>query len=170
MSPTTRPPPFPTASHDHGPCLARVVARAEAAFDQQKLRLTELRKQVLEEVASSHKAIGAYEVLERLAGKGGRRLAPISVYRALETLVGAGVVHRLESRNAFFACQTAHAGNRRQIVLACGTCGAVAEVPGPVVFNGISEAASSVGFVMERALVEVIGACEPCRSARCSSA
>lgn len=157
---------FPSPGHDHAPCLTEVVERAKEAFERQGLRLTDLRRDVLEEVAGSHKAVGAYEVLERLARKGGRRLAPISVYRALDTLVSAGVVHRLESRNAFFACHVAHAANRRQIVLACDRCGSVAEVSSPDVFDGIASAASAAAFAMERALVEVSGTCGPCRNGR----
>jgi Fur family zinc uptake transcriptional regulator len=153
---------FPVPDHDHTSCLADVIGRAAATFDRQGLRLTDLRRQVLEEVAASHKAVGAYEVLERLASKGGKRLAPISIYRALDALVAAGVVHRLESRNAFFACHVAHGGNRRQIVLACEQCGAVAEVSRPGVFDDIMAAASTVGFTMSHALVEVNGACAAC--------
>jgi Fur family zinc uptake transcriptional regulator len=152
--------------HDHGPCLAEVIERAEVAFRDQGLRLTELRRLVLEEVASSHKAIGAYDVLERLFAKEGRRLAPISVYRALDTLVAAGVVHRLESRNAYFACHVAHAANRRQIVFACEQCGAVAEVSEARVFDGIAEAADTLGFRMAQVLVEVSGACVACQGGR----
>lgn len=155
---------FPAPSHDHGHCVAEVVERAEAAFEAQGLRMTDLRRLVLEEVASSHKAVGAYDLLERLSVKGGRRLAPISVYRALDTLVGAGVVHRLESRNAFFACHSTHAANRRQIVLACEKCGSVAELPGGDVFDGIEAAARGVGFRMAQALVEVSGTCTACQS------
>jgi Fur family zinc uptake transcriptional regulator len=154
---------FPVPDHDHQPCVDGVVARAEAKFEQQGMRLTELRRHVLEEVASSHKAVGAYEVLERLARRDNRRLAPISVYRALDALVAAGLVHRLESRNAFFACHSAHASHRRHIVLACGACGTVVEMAAPEVFAGIVEAADAASFRVDQALVEVIGACEPCR-------
>lgn len=152
----------PDHDHDHGPCLSDAVARAEAVFAKQGLRLTPLRRDVLAEVAGSHKAVGAYEVLEQLARKGGRRLAPISVYRALESLVSAGVVHRLESRNAFFACHASHHVGRRQIVLACTVCGAVAEVADAGVFDGITVAAHAAGFRMDLALVEVMGACRHC--------
>ncbi|MGE0698046.1 MAG: Fur family transcriptional regulator [Hyphomicrobiaceae bacterium] len=161
-------PGFPVPGHDHEPCVASVVARAEAVFLRQGLRLTPLRRQVLEEVAASHKAVGAYDVLDHLARRGGRRLAPISVYRALDSLVEAGVVHRLESRNAFFACHAPHAGDRRQIVLACGRCGAVAEVAEPVVFDGIGAAAARAGFAVERAMVEVAGTCGACVAASSS--
>lgn len=156
---------FPVPDHDHQPCVAGVVARAEAEFERKGLRLTDLRRHVLEEVASTHKAVGAYEVLERLARKDRRRLAPISVYRALDALVAVGLVHRLESRNAFFACHAAHPSQRRHIVLACDGCGAVAEMAAPQVFDGIALVAGAAGFAVERSLVEVTGACGACGSA-----
>jgi Fur family zinc uptake transcriptional regulator len=156
---------FPEPGHDHEPCLAETVARAQSVFEGLGLRLTPLRRQVLEEVAGSHAAVGAYEVLERLAQKSGRRLAPISIYRALDSLVEAGVVHRLESRNAFFACHASHAAHRRHVVLACERCGTVAEVAGTGVFEAIAAAAVEVGFKPARAMVEVIGDCGRCGGA-----
>ena len=101
------------------------MERARQAFQNKGLKLTPLRQSVFREIAASHKAIGAYEVLDRLAVRG-ERLAPISVYRAIEALVAAGIVHRFESRNAFFACHAGH--EMRQLVLACEACGRVAEV------------------------------------------
>ncbi len=155
---------FPDPQHDHAPCVAETLERAEKIFKNNGLSLTPLRRQVLQEVAGSHTAVGAYDILERLAQKGGRRLAPISVYRALDSLVAAGMVHRLESRNAFFACHVSHAGDRRQIVLACETCSAVAEVPGGSVFDGIGAAAAASTFKPTRTLVEVIGVCGRCQA------
>jgi len=156
---------FPGPEHDHGSCLEVTLARAARAFEASGLRLTPLRLRVLSEIASSHQAIGAYEILDRLARKGGTRLAPISIYRALDALLGAGVVHRLESRNAFFACVVAHASERNQIVLACERCGMVAEVPGEPVFRGIVGAAETAGFVPSRSVVEVAGSCGRCSAA-----
>ena len=138
---------------------------AARSFESSGLRLTPLRVRVLEEIASSHHAVGAYEILDRLARKGSARLAPISVYRALDALLEAGVVHRLESRNAYFACLVPHAGDRHQIVLACERCGMVAEVPGEAVFQGIAEAARTAGFVPSRSMVEVAGSCGQCSAA-----
>ena len=156
---------FPSPDHDHGRCIAHTLQRAEATFEAKGLRLTPLRRRVLEEIAGSHHAVGAYDVLDRLARKGGRRLAPISVYRVIDVLLEAGAVHRLESRNAFFACHTPHAGDRRQIVLACEHCSLVAEVPGEPVFESIGNAAKSAGFVPSRSMVEIAGACKRCASA-----
>ena len=120
--PDAAPSGFPDPAHDHAPCLADMLSRAELAFENNGSRMTPLRRMVLQEVAGSHTAVGAYDVLDRLVRKGERRLAPISVYRALDSLVEVGMVHRLESRNAFFACHVSHAGDRRQIVLACDSC------------------------------------------------
>jgi Fur family transcriptional regulator, zinc uptake regulator len=153
---------FPDPEHDHGSCLEDTLARAEEIFAARGLRLTPLRRRVLEQIASSHTAVGAYDILERLAKPGERRLAPISVYRALDSLVESGLVHRLESRNAFFACHTPHAGDRRQVVLACETCGAVAEMASDAVFDGIAKISRKAGFVPARTMVEVIGTCARC--------
>lgn len=116
---------------------------------------------VLEEIAASHSAIGAYEILERLAGKG-QRLAPISIYRALEALLEAGVVHRLESRNAYFACHSAHSSGKTQIVLNCSKCGRVAEVGGDGVQTAIEAAVARAGFHATSSIVEVVGLCGDC--------
>lgn len=154
---------FPSPRHDHAPCVALALARAERAFEEKGLRLTDLRRRVLEEIAGSHHAIGAYDVLERLSRKGSR-LAPISVYRAIDALLSAGVIHRLESRNAFFACHATHTADRDQIVLACERCGRVAEVPGKPVFDAISSIAKEAAFKPVHTVAEVSGVCDDCQA------
>ena len=152
---------FPSPEHDHGSCLANTLARAQTAFEVHALKLTPLRRRVFEEIASSHDAVGAYVLLERLAKKGGR-LAPISVYRALDALLEAGVVHRLETRNAFFACHGRHDAARRQLYLVCQDCHAVAEVDAESTFLHIDDAAKAEGFQRNSAVVEVTGRCAHC--------
>ena len=150
---------FPAPGHDHDRCLAEAMERAHEAFRAKGLKLTPLRQSVFQEIAASHRMIGAYEVLDKLAARGDR-LAPISVYRAIDALVAAGLVHRFESRNAFFAC---HAGHQlRQLVLACEACGRVAEVDGDKVFAAIDTAAGSASFSAKGAVVEVWGLCATC--------
>jgi Fur family zinc uptake transcriptional regulator len=150
---------FPAPEHDHDLCLEEAMERAREAFRNKGLKLTPLRQSVFREIAASHKAIGAYEVLDKLAVKGDR-LAPISVYRAIEALVAAGIVHRFESRNAFFACHAGH--TMRQLVLACEACGRVAEVDADKVFGAIDKSADTAGFSAKGAVVEVWGLCATC--------
>jgi Fur family transcriptional regulator, zinc uptake regulator len=150
---------FPAPEHDHDQCLEEALERAREAFQNKGLKLTPLRQSVFREIAASHKAIGAYEVLDRLAIRG-ERLAPISVYRAIEALVSAGIVHRFESRNAYFACHAGH--EMRQLVLACEGCGRVAEVDADKVFSAIDGSAERAGFATKGAVVEVWGVCANC--------
>jgi Fur family transcriptional regulator, zinc uptake regulator len=153
---------FPAPGHNHGTCLHAAVDRAERAFDTKGLKLTALRRKVLHEIAGSHQAVGAYDILDKLARKGDR-LAPISVYRAIDALLAAGVVHRLESRNAFFACHASHAGAANQVILACETCGLVAEVNSDAIFQSLTKAAESANFKPQRRVVEMTGLCGHCQ-------
>ncbi len=77
----------------------------------------------------------------------GTRVAPISIYRAIDALLEAGVIHRLESKNAFFACRRMdHRTGRRPLFLSCENCGAVGEVDGQHIFDLIGEAANGAKF------------------------
>jgi Fur family transcriptional regulator, zinc uptake regulator len=136
-------------------------------FAEKNIRFTDLRRKVFEEIASTPTSVGAYEVLDRLARKG-TRLAPISVYRALDALLEAGVVHRLESKNAYFACRRLDKPRtgRRPMFMSCEKCGAVQEVDGDHIFKAIDEAAESVSFDPRVKFVEVSGTCLDCAGRR----
>ncbi|MDZ4842095.1 MAG: Fur family transcriptional regulator [Hyphomicrobium aestuarii] len=153
---------FPAPEHDHVACRDATLNRAREAFDARGLKLTDLRAQVFGEIAASHHAIGAYDIIDRLARQG-TRIAPISVYRAIDVLLAAGVVHRLESRNAFFACHASHSADRQHVILACATCGIVAEVAASAIFDAIDTAARSARFEPQTRMVEVSGLCAHCR-------
>lgn len=159
---------FPAPGQQNGKRLIQAVERAGRLFEQRNLRFTRLRQQVFEEIASIHTSIGAYEILDRLAAKG-VRLAPISVYRAIDALMDAGVIHRLESKNAFFACRRPEHGfekGKRPLVLACESCGAVAEVDSGRIFETISEMAEAAKFVPRVKFVEVSGLCPRCAGSK----
>ena len=100
--------------------------RAEERCRTQGGRLTPLRRRVLSLVWRSHRPVGAYQLRDQLAETGGSP-APMTVYRALEFLLQHGLIHRLQSRNAFVGCseQQAHAGGH---FLVCRCCDNVAEI------------------------------------------
>lgn len=156
-------PAFPEHDHNHGSCETALLDRAVQLFEARGMKLTDLRKRVLEEIAASHQALGAYEILERLSTKG-QRLAPISVYRAIDALHGAGLVHRLESRNAFFACHAHHDPARDQVILACERCGRVAEIESEQVFSALDALVSRARFEKRRTVAEVSGMCAACQA------
>ena len=96
--------PLAARPHDHSRCVSHALAEAEAICARQGLRLTALRKRVLELVWASHKPLGAYDILGVLSDEDGRRAAPPTVYRALDFLLENGLVHRIASLNAFVGC------------------------------------------------------------------
>ncbi len=149
-------------AHDHGACLVSALERARAAFGDKGMKLTPLRQRVFEEIAASHDALGAYDILDRMARKSGERLAPISVYRAIDALLAAGVVHRIESKNAFFACHAPHQGQERHIALVCERCQTVMEVSGAQIFTAIEAASAACGFKLSLAVAEGAGLCPAC--------
>ena len=152
----------PTAGGPADRRLAKAVERASQAFTEKNLRFTKLRQDVFQEIAATYTSIGAYDVLARLAEKG-TRLAPISVYRAIDALIEAGVIHRLESKNAYFACRRLdHATGRRPIFLACEKCNAVQEADAEGIFDTIDRVSRAANFQPRVKFVEVSGLCRNC--------
>jgi Fur family zinc uptake transcriptional regulator len=151
------------APHDHAACSGDALAAAEAVAAERGLRLTPVRRRTLEILLESHRALGAYEVLERLAAEGFGRQPPV-VYRALDFLVDNGLAHRVRRLNAFAACM--HPGEEHQpAFLICRSCKAVAEAPAARVRAALEAAAAEMGFVVERASLEAQGLCPCCREA-----
>jgi Fur family zinc uptake transcriptional regulator len=152
---------FPAPGHDHRQCVATLLAAAERLCNARKARLTEGRRRVLEIVAASHSAIGAYDIIDRLAERG-RRAAPVTVYRALDFLIDQGLVHRLASVNAYVACARPSDDHGAQFLI-CKRCRAVAEISSAAVDHAIVDGAGAAGFDISAPVVEVAGLCLNCR-------
>jgi Fur family zinc uptake transcriptional regulator len=155
--------PFPELHHNHSKCTADLLSRAERTCERRGSRLTTQRRDVLGCVARSHSAVGAYDIIERMAEQG-TRPAPITVYRALEFLLAHGLVHKIESRNAFVACSHSHEGQPAAMLI-CETCGTVAELDAPEIFAGLKSAADAQGFTGHQTVVEMTGLCSTCARA-----
>lgn len=149
--------------HDHARCTGDVLAGAERMAAEKGLRLTPVRRRTLEILLEAHRALGAYEVLERLAQDGFGKQPPVA-YRALEFLVENGLAHRVQRLNAFAACM--HPGEEHDAAfLICTGCNAVAEAPAARVRSVLEAAAAASGFRVERASIEALGLCPACRGA-----
>ncbi len=156
---------FPKPDHDHARCVEDTLTRAEEACEESGRRLTPLRRRVLEELAESHAPVGAYEIVDRLK-KGGDSTPAMSVYRALDFLVGEGLAHRIESRNAFLACNRGHDSEEVVMFLLCERCSIVAEVNSGELGRALARAANAVGFEPHAPVLEIKGLCEQCRRAK----
>lgn len=125
--------------------------------------LTKNQSWVLEKLEAAGAPLSAYTLLDQLREKGFR--APLQVYRALDALVKEGLVHRLESLNAFVACAEPHDHSHSMTTFAiCDTCGQVAELCDHDVSHRLEDWVRSTGFVPKHAVIEFRGICESCRS------
>jgi Fur family transcriptional regulator, zinc uptake regulator len=106
--------------------------------------------------------LSAYAILEELRAQGFR--APLQVYRALDKLVAAGIVHRLESLNAFVACR--HPDDDRHEAIAftiCEVCGKVNEATDDKLSRHLGQIVRGAGLLLRKSTVELRGVCRDCR-------
>lgn len=147
-------------AHDHARCSNAALDHAERLAREKGLRLTPVRRRALEILLEEHRALGAYEVLDRLASEGFGSQPPVA-YRALEFLVEHGLAHRIRRLNAFTAC--ANPGERHlPAFFICENCSAVAEAPVAAVRRAVEAAADGLGFQISRMNVEAVGTCPGC--------
>jgi Fur family zinc uptake transcriptional regulator len=137
--------------HDHRRCERQLLSEARQLCKARKLRLTSRRRQVLEILLASHQPLGAYGILAELNRPANvERIAPPIVYRALEFLMAEGLIHRIESRNAFISC--IHPGHRSAAqFLICRDCEQVAELES--IDSGLLSAADNLGFAVDHSVV-----------------
>lgn len=148
------------AAHDHGACVDEAMARASALCAERGAQLTPIREKVLRIVWRSHKPIGAYEVLDELS-RSHKSARPPTVYRALDFLMGEGLIHKIESLNAYLGCVEA-GGPHTSEFLICRKCGTAEEILDPKLDQALEAAARRAHFCIERKVVEVAGLCERC--------
>lgn len=162
--------PFAPPGHDHASCILAAVDAAETACARRGERLTPLRRRVLELVWRGHRPIGAYDLLALLQDERGR-VAPPTVYRALDFLCEQGLVHRLDSLHAFIGCghideHMADRGDGRHAAhfLICQDCGVAVEVRDGQLNGAISGLAGRAGFSIADQTIELSGCCADCRT------
>jgi Fur family zinc uptake transcriptional regulator len=148
--------------HNHKHCVREGMAAAESYCTAQGLRLTDIRKHVLELIWADHRPVGAYAILERLTQEG-HAPAPPTVYRALEFLTENGLVHRIESRNAFVAC--AHPGESGHVpaFFLCSSCDNAIEIEDASLNRALKRDAAQLQFQPSHHTLEIQGLCAHCQ-------
>lgn len=131
---------------------------------EKKLDLSPHSRTVLDLLHKQDKPLSAYDILDKLRAKGIK--APPTVYRALDALVQRGLVHRIESLNAFVACHDhADASHTKHIArfFVCRICGVVEEIHDQGLSTLIAGLGAKLAFHIEREILELIGLCHKCR-------
>lgn len=147
--------------HDHEACITSAMTLAESRCAARGVNLTAQRRQVLALVWRSHRPIGAYEILDALSAIDGKTVAPPTVYRALDFLAAHGLIHRVESLNAFIGCQNPKADHAAELFL-CRSCGSAFELDHSGVSAAIHAMAKTVGFSIDHQTIEITGQCRDC--------
>ncbi len=146
--------------HDHKQCVSEALGIAQRLCLSRGVQLTPIRQQVLELIWDSHKAVKAYDLLDRLKPLQ-HAAKPATIYRALDFLTEQGLIHRVESLNAFVGCNCS--GHQHELLLLiCKQCHDVEERPAPKVMTALSEEFSQAGFVTHSKAIEAHGICVNC--------
>ncbi len=148
--------------HDHNHCITTAMDTARTLCEQRGLRMTPVRRRVLELVWQNHKPTGAYDLLAQLSEEGFNS-APPTVYRALDFLLELGVVHRISSLNAFVGCD--HPGHEHDTgFFICKECGNATELPANEIKKLHETLVKKFSFSIETSNHELTGLCQNCKA------
>lgn len=126
--------------------------------------LTKNQSLVMGALTRSEGPLSAYTILDRLRDNGFR--APLQVYRALDKLVEFGLVHRLESLNAFVACSHPGCdGDETIAFMICENCGQVNEISDDPLAKRLKQLAGEASFALKKTTIELRGICKACHPA-----
>jgi Fur family zinc uptake transcriptional regulator len=115
---------------------------------------------VLELIWSSHKTVKAYDLLERIKPLQ-HTAKPATIYRALDFLIEQGLIHRVESLNAFIGCCCSERSHE-QLLLICKQCQQVEERPASAVMQALATELNLAGFTVHSKAIEIQGLCAKC--------
>ena len=158
---SAKPIPLGFEPHDHAACVSGALEAAEARCAAEGLRLTPVRRKVLELLLREHRALGAYAILDMLREAGFGSQPPVA-YRALDFLAEHGFVHKIERLNAFVACVHPNEQHAPAFMI-CRSCDAVAEAHSIPSRGALGVAAQAAGFEIEKTVMEAEGLSPACK-------
>ncbi|MCU0881887.1 MAG: transcriptional repressor [Hyphomonadaceae bacterium] len=127
---------------------------------RETLKLTSPRQKVFDVLRDAGRPLKPYDILRQLDQQG-TPAHPPTIYRALDFLTTAGLVHRLDSAGAFVACNHGAHG-ATAMLLVCQTCGAVDECDGAPFLAGVQHESAKRGFKPDLRILEIRGSCQAC--------
>lgn len=152
--------PVTPNNHNHALCVQSALAVAERLCHERGVQLTPIRQQVLALIWENHNAVKAYELLDRLKPLQ-NAAKPATVYRALDFLIEQGLIHRVESLNAFVGCNCP-SYQHEQLLLICNQCNEVEERSAPEVMRTLLAEINQAHFIVHSKAIEIHGICQKC--------
>ena len=130
-------------------------------MSQKQEHLSKNQKIVLDMIEKSNQPMKAYSILFNVQKKGIK--APLQVYRALDKLVEMGKIHKIESRNAFIACQNSSCQVAKATAFSiCEMCEKVTEINNSSLSKYLSNFKDKAGMKYSKYNLEFFGLCKKC--------
>ena len=148
--------PKQTDGHSH-------ASSADAFCARRGLRLTRVRRMVLNLLLEAGMPVKAYDILDALRHHAPKALTPASIYRALDYLLQEGLVHKVGTLNAYVACAECCPERHAPVfMLVCPGCRKSREVNDPALYQTIFSTMQRQGFQLQGDTVELTGICPGC--------
>ena len=123
--------------------------------------LTKNQQIIFDLIDKSSEPLKAYSILYNVQKKGIK--APLQVYRALDKLVEIGKIHKIESRNAFIACQNSSCQVSKATAFSiCESCEKVTEINNSSLSKYLSNFKDKAGMKYSKYNLEFFGLCKKC--------
>ena len=129
---------------------------------QKQEQLSKNQQIVLSIIEKAKGPLKAYSILYNVQKKGIK--APLQVYRALEKLIEIGKIHKIESKNAFVACQNSNCKVSKAAAFSiCESCEEVTEIDNSKISKYLSSFADRIGMKYKKYNLEFFGLCKKCK-------
>ena len=117
---------------------------------------------VLKLIEKAKGPLKAYSILYNVQKKGIK--APLQVYRALEKLIKIGKIHKIESKNAFIACNNSDCEISNATAFSiCDNCEKVKEIKNSNLSKYLSNFHDKTGMKYTKYNLEFFGLCKNCK-------
>jgi Fur family zinc uptake transcriptional regulator len=104
--------------------------------------------------------VKAYGLIEYMRARG-KRITPATVYRTLDFLLQNGLVHRVNSLNAYIACTGKHS-NHVLLVFTCSECQKTTEIDDQALYDFMQSRLKKLGMSLQGSCIEIRGTCKKC--------
>ena len=124
--------------------------------------LTKNQQIIFDLIDKSPEPLKAYSILFNVQKKGIK--APLQVYRALDKLVEMGKIHKIESRNAFIACQNSSCQVSKATAFSiCEMCEKITEISSSSLSKYLANFKDKDGMKYSKYNLEFFGLCKKCK-------
>ncbi len=145
--------------------MSKFPSKVEKYCAQNGIRLTSRRRQVLNELLASKKALSAYELVETCNNQNEKNISAMSIYRILQFLEEQHLAHKLNLANKYVACSHImcdHEHDNSQFLI-CGECDKVKEINvSSSIMAALKTSIEKANFKLVAPQLEINCLCDPC--------